>query len=194
MHLSLIGVVGGIADQIDSLLVFHFLGAAELAIYSFAVALPEQIRGTLKNIYPIMLPAISRHEKTAITAKFNKSLFQLGALGACAAGIYIVAAPFIFKFLFPQYTASVGYSEIYSFVMIFSTMGLLPLMVLQTKQATKELYSQNLIGQIVTIGVLVLGVYWYGLIGVIGGKVITEIFRFILIVFLSRKAADILSE
>ena len=48
-HLSLMQVIGGIANFIDKILVFHYLGAAPLAIYAFAIAPIEQLQGGKKS-------------------------------------------------------------------------------------------------------------------------------------------------
>jgi len=59
-HLSVMGIIGTIATQIDKILIFHYLGGIKLAIYIFATAIPEQIKGFLKNIKALAFPKLSQ--------------------------------------------------------------------------------------------------------------------------------------
>lgn len=60
-HLSLMGVIGTISSQIDKILIFQFLGGADLAIYSLAITIPEQARMFLKNINVLVIPKMSQN-------------------------------------------------------------------------------------------------------------------------------------
>ena len=62
-HLSLMNIIDTIAKQLDKILIWHFLGAAELAIYSFAVLPVEQIKNLAKTIVPLALPKFSQANK-----------------------------------------------------------------------------------------------------------------------------------
>jgi O-antigen/teichoic acid export membrane protein len=55
-HLSLINVLGVIASNIDTLMLWQFLGPQKVAIYTFALAIPEQIKGPLKGISELAFP------------------------------------------------------------------------------------------------------------------------------------------
>ena len=99
-HLSLIGVIGTIASYLDRILIFHFLGAVEVAIYSFAIAMPEQIKGYFKNISTLTLPKLSKRSFKEINSVLYKRLLKLFIAGGLIAGIYILAAPYIFKIFF----------------------------------------------------------------------------------------------
>ena len=43
-HVSIMSAVGTLANQLDNILVYHLLGPASLALYSFATIIPERIR------------------------------------------------------------------------------------------------------------------------------------------------------
>lgn len=55
-HLSLMGILGGIVSNLDQILIFHYVGAVDLAIYNFAVAIPSQIKGPMKGLASMIFP------------------------------------------------------------------------------------------------------------------------------------------
>jgi O-antigen/teichoic acid export membrane protein len=50
-HLSVMNILGVLADRFDSIIVFTLLGPAQLATYAFSIAAPEQLKGVIKNLY-----------------------------------------------------------------------------------------------------------------------------------------------
>jgi O-antigen/teichoic acid export membrane protein len=114
-HLSLMGVIGLVAGQIDKILIFHFLGAAELAIYSIAIAPPEQIKALLKNIKNLALPKFSEKSISEIKKTIYQKMAKLFLILIFIVGIYWFIAPYIFKMFFPQYLESLFYSQIFYF-------------------------------------------------------------------------------
>ena len=59
-HLSFTGIIGTVATYLDRLLIFHYLGAVEVAIYSIAIAPPEQIKNLFKNIPTLAMPKLAQ--------------------------------------------------------------------------------------------------------------------------------------
>ena len=59
-HLSFIGIIGTVASYLDRLLIFHYLGATEVAIYSIAIAPPDQIKNLFKNIPTLAMPKLAQ--------------------------------------------------------------------------------------------------------------------------------------
>ena len=49
-HLSLAGVISLMGDYLDRILLFNLAGPVQLAVYSFAMIMPEQIKGFMGNI------------------------------------------------------------------------------------------------------------------------------------------------
>ena len=66
--LSLSNVLPMVALNIDNIIIFHFLGATNLAIYIFASNIPERISGLLRPISVIALPNFLK--KTIGSEKF----------------------------------------------------------------------------------------------------------------------------
>ncbi len=56
------GLINALAGQLDKIITYHYLGASELAIYSFAVAMPEQIKGIFKNLNTLAFPKFSTQQ------------------------------------------------------------------------------------------------------------------------------------
>ena len=54
--------------QSHRILAFHYLGAVELAIYSFAIAPPEQIKGVFKFLGTLALPKFSKRLGSALVS------------------------------------------------------------------------------------------------------------------------------
>lgn len=118
-HLSLVHILSILAQHVDKIVVFHYLGAVQLAVYGIAISIPERIRGYFKNIETIMLPKISGKTVEEISKIFYKRIWQGVLFGLSVSLVYILAAPVIFKIFFPAYLESVPYSQIFSLVLIF---------------------------------------------------------------------------
>lgn len=106
-HLSLVGLAATIGSNLDSLLLFHYLGPVEVALYAFALAPIEQIRGWYKNISPLALPKLANRSFKEINTLLLPRMAALSVIGVAIASIYVLAAPFVFAIFFPQYAESV---------------------------------------------------------------------------------------
>jgi len=182
-HLSLMKIINTVANYIDRLFVFHFLGAVPLAIYSFAIAMPEQIKGILGLLDTLAFPKFVIRKTKDIKVSLKKRGLILFILGVIVIGIYIILAPFIFKMFFPQYQESVFYSQLFSLSMI--NLALFPsTTALRAKKDVKRLYISNFITpvfQIITMLVLIL---WQGILGLIVARIISRLFGSILDTYL----------
>lgn len=102
----------------DKIIIGKFLGFEAVAIYTFAQLFPEQIKGFLKHFYTLSLPKLSRLNLQNKKKKFYTKLGQFFVLSLFLAGAYAFLAPFIFKFVFPQYLESVTYSQVLSLSLV----------------------------------------------------------------------------
>lgn len=177
-HLSLVGIVITIASYIDRLVLFHYLGATQLAIYSIAIAPPEQIKSIFKNLSILTLPKFAQSTKAEIRKTLPYKLFILFALLIGLIIAYTLAAPLLFKILFPKYIESVFYSQMSIFMIIG---GMIPVLnsVLLAKQANPEIYKSNIYISVFQIIITLTLGYLFGIIGVITAKISVQIFGLI---------------
>ena len=141
-HLSLMKVLPSIASYLDKLLIFHFMGAAEVAIYSIATAPVDQLKGTLKSIYTLILPKFSQKSKEEIKQSIKEKMPKFILSLVIITVLYIIFIPFLLKLFFPKYGASIIFSQFYS-ISLIATAFLLPYASLEATASTKKLYHYN---------------------------------------------------
>lgn len=181
-HLSFLGIIGNLTNYLDSLLLFHFLGPLQVAIYNIAIAPPEQIRGLSKNIPSLALPKLAHRSFAEIKSTLRKRLWWLFWLGLFCAVLYYFAAPLIYKYLFAKYTASLIYSQIFAFSLAIRLPLSLFNTALQSKilQQPKRWLYYGTASQLIYILYLFVLTYLYGIIGIIISRYISYIISYII--------------
>lgn len=180
-HLSMVNILGVLASNIDKILIFHFLGAVELAIYSFAVAIPEQIKGVYKNINGAAFP------KLVNSKELEKSIYnKIGMITILATVILITyhfAANFIFKLFFPKYLEAVFYSQIYNIGLIVVPGIYLFNSYFQIKEKFKIIYILNGFINIAAIILIYFFVKNFGIFGAVLQHTVIWILTFLVYFF-----------
>lgn len=179
-HLTAILILGLVVAELDKVLIFQYLGPAELAIYALAVAPPDQIKGLLKNVPFLAFPKFAAGDNDpAKRSLFNKA----SRLGVTTAGLvmaYIVIAPWFFKLFFPQYLESIIYSQVLSISLIFIIPSLLLSIFMEAQSMTKELYRYNIVYNAASLAAIAILVPWFGLWGAVITRVVA---RFITLIY-----------
>lgn len=171
-HLSFMGVIGVLTNYADSLLIFHFLGAIPVAIYSIATAPIGQVRGLFKNINTLALPKLSERSHRDISSMIYKRLWQISLLGALISIAYIMAAPFVFKIFFPKYLGSVLLSQVYSLTLIFAAPMNIFSAAFQSKPVlVKEMYLINIVSGIILVSLLLAFGFFWGIMGIVVARI-----------------------
>lgn len=185
-HLSLMGVIGLISQQLDKILLFYFVGPVNLAIYSFAVLPVEHLRTPFVNLTQIALPKFSVRPEEEIRKTLPKKLLKAVLLIVPIIIIYVVLAPYFYKMFFPQYVDSVRYSQLFSLVLLGFPATMMSFAI-RAKMMTKELYKLNVINPLIQIILLVILTPLYGLLGAILARLLCEVCQFITVGFYFRK-------
>lgn len=172
-HLSIMGIVGGIAENIDQILLFHFVGGAQLAIYNFAIAIPNQMRTPIKNIDAMLQARFVNRTTKEIRGSMRNKIFWYFTSTATLAVAYFFIAPYLFTFLFPQYLEAVRYSQLY--ILWIVALAFDPVnSYISSRKNIKALYSSTIAYSLSKIVLLVVGVLFWGLMGVIVARIATH--------------------
>ncbi len=186
IHLSINSAVTTIAISIDKLIVFTYLGALELAIYSIATTPVDQIRGVFKNLYTLLLPKYAKSEASLIKSDMIRKSIILLVICFFVMLVYIAVAPTIFPLIFPKYNASINLT-ILSALSFLTVPALLPNTLLQAKGSSGIYYRYSLLTNLGQIILLFVGAYYYQLIGVVVAKVVGQFWMYAVSVFYSKK-------
>lgn len=172
-HLSLMEVFANIAGQIDKILLWHYLGAAQLAVYSFALAPVDQIRTLFRTINPLALPKFASNEPELLKKSLTKKIIALAILIILIIIFYIILIPFAFNVLFKQYMDSVKYTKLYSLILIFYPFSLFGTAL--TAQAQKKaLYILKISEPIIKITLMAVLIPFFGIFGAVITLVISS--------------------
>lgn len=177
-HLSLIGIISLVTSQIDKILIFHYIGATNLAIYSIAVAPTDQVKGLLKNLNSLAMPRFSQRSSEEIKKNIWHKVGLLTIFISLVVICYIFLLPFIFKIFFPKYLSSIVYSQILSLSLIPVVIAGFLYTVLESKKDENSIYKYNLYGNLFSLIILFPLIYFFGIRGAITSRIISRVFYF----------------
>lgn len=185
-HLSLMNILNGLANNIDQILVFHYLGAAELAIYHFAIAIPGQAKGPIKGLSKLIFPKFVERDDDKIKKEMGRKFWMLFAGSVIVVAGYILIAPKIYEWFFPQYIDSILYSQIFA-ISLIATAFVPANVYLAAKKKIKEQYISYVgISAIQIITTLISLIYW-GLLGLVISRVLVKLLNGVINFWLYKK-------
>ncbi len=160
-HITFAGFFGAIAQYLDKILLFQVAGAANLAIYTFATAGPERLKGLIKNVFSVAMPKLTQRSPREIrSALYLRLLLSLG-IGASAFVIYVLAAPILFKIFLPKYLAALPYSKFYALGLIAVPVSVYIGNIFAAQNMLRAIYLHGVGGHILRIALYVtLGLKW----------------------------------
>jgi len=189
-HLSVMGIVGTVANQLENILLFRMLGPASLAVYTFAAAIPEQMKGVLANIGTMAFPRFAKRTLEESRSSLVRKTPILFCIGAVAVGAYVFIAPWLYETFFPAYTDAVLYSQLFSLSLLNMTIAPAAV-ILQAHKKTEEQYVSNILWPIVRIVVVTVGVIGWGILGAVIARIISRVGGSLLDFFLLSRAKSL---
>ncbi len=180
-------IVSLIANELDKLLVFHFLGAASLAVYTIATAPTEQLKGLLKNVQFLILPKLAENSHRDIRQSFFIKTWIFGGIIAVGVVLYIIVSPFLFHVFFPKYPQSIFYSQLIVISIVAASISAIFYTYIEVKRSGKMLIHFHIWSNVINISSLFIGIYFYGLLGMIIARIISRYFVLLLTAYLAKK-------
>lgn len=176
-HLSAMGFASTAITQLDNLLVFHFLGAAPLALYSFATAVPDRIAGLMKFLPAAVVPRLSSRSPAEIAASLRGRIgWAVGVSALLAIGYTLIAYP-LFLFFFPAYITAVPYSMLCA-AMIVPAVSTVLVSALTAGRRTRALYLLNTSTPLLQLALQLTGILFAGLWGLIVARLCVAVIHF----------------
>jgi O-antigen/teichoic acid export membrane protein len=181
-HLSLINIIGSIANQLDKILIFHYLSAADLAIYSMAIVPIDQMKGLTGILSSLAFPKFAQKNIAETKIGLKQKIMRFSVFLVLITILYIIAAPYLYQIFFPKYLASVGLSQLFSISLTAATIIIILSSILTAQKAQKILYRYKIITSFTKIILIVTLIKLFGLTGAIIARII---FRYFSITLLS---------
>jgi len=187
-HISVMNAAGILASQLDALLIYHLLGPAALATYSFAVLIPDKLRSFAGFIPSSALPKLANRTPDERRATLGKRILLITLAMTGAAIVYALLAPIGFKVFFPQYIEAIPYTQFAS-IFLLSAIPSYLFAVLTAEGSSRSMYLVSLTTPLVKIVMSVIGILVFGIGGAIGARILAGAFEGTLSLTILRKSA-----
>ncbi len=165
-HQSVQAAILNTAQRLDAIVVFQHLGATQLAFYSIALVIPDQIRGFIKNLSNLLFPKYVTYTPQQLRNSIPKRSIQLFFVLLTLSGLYIVIAPYLFALIFPKYITAILYSQILALAIPASIYYIIQ-SALKSETNSTALYYIQLSSATVRIILTLVLTYTFGIIGTI---------------------------
>ncbi len=172
-HLSYVDVIQRVFGQFDKLFTFQFLGATALATYSIALMPVLQLTSLSKIIKTLVAPRFSKRSFREIHSNIFHKALMMTLFSAIIMGIYMLMAPYLYRYLLPQYSDLVPLSQLSALALLFTSQTLFG-QALVAQGCKKQLYTAAILGNVLLVGTVVLGSYWGGVPGALVGFVVSR--------------------
>lgn len=188
LHLSASNIPSTIATYIDGILLYHLLGPVSLAIYSFAIVFPEQIKALLSSVAGVALSKFSSKSQTptelAILKKtLPRKIYIASAFTALVVFTYVLIAPSFFQIFFPRYLESVSLSQVFALSLVILPFSFFATALI-AEGATKKIYIYRVTTPLIQIVALVILIPIFGLWGAVVGRVVGRTLQNVLLYIL----------
>lgn len=180
IFLSVTNIISHIAENIDKILLGHFLGASAIAIYAFAQAPVNQLTGLGRMLPTLAFPKLSQQSEDEIVQHLPAKLVRYFALLLPLTLVYVYLAPWLYKLLYPQYVGAVGYSQVFALIILLLPTNLFSNSLI-AKRRIREITALRFTAPTVRIVLLVVLIPMYGIWGAVIAQVLGVLFNSLMV-------------
>jgi O-antigen/teichoic acid export membrane protein len=172
-HFSVMGGFSQLVGNLDQLLLWHFAGPVQVALYAFALAPIREVRNFSENINQLIFPKFATKTVAEMKQSAPLRILQLLIVSGLVVIAYIVFAPFLYHFLFPQYVEAIFASQLLALAFIFQPRNVVEMMLL-VEGSMRLRYTTVFIAQGAKAVLWVILIPLYGLMGAVVGMVVGD--------------------
>ena len=185
-HLSLLGAFGTVSKYADRLLVWHFLGPVQVAIYSFATLPITHISEFFQPLSTLAFSKFSQSSGDLLKKTIPKKMLIIFLFSIPIILVYILIAPFVYQWFFPQYIESIFFSQLFSLTLLLQGNRLFaPFFNSQSKIGV--VYLMNFVIPAVKLVSMFVLLPFYGILGMIFAQLGSLVFNLCFQMYLLKK-------
>lgn len=186
IHLTIMSALGSISSNIDKFLLWHLLGAAPVAIYTFAMAIPLRVTGFTSIINRMAFPKMTLRTFGELKLSLIRKMAIMGALAIPMSLLYIFLVPYAFYIFFPQYVEAIPYAQVAAILIVLQPFSLIATS-LSAHAQKRSLYIYNTAIPIIRSILFIVLIPIFHLAGAICAVVLIEIIESITLVVLLKR-------
>jgi len=189
-ELTFIDLIAPITSQIDKIILTHFWGATQLAIYSLAMAVPDKASIFIKNWVNIGMPKFASKTPEEMDRVFYTRIFQGLIIGTICAIGYVALSPYLFKYLLPKYLDALFYSQLLSISFIFAMPNRYIGIMMASQKLSRLIFFSGMTQNVIRIlSYATLGILG-GLMGLVAAQVLNSLVGMIINIIAWRSFRD----
>ncbi len=169
-----------IVSQIDKVVLAHFWGPAQLAVYSLALAVPNRATLFIKSWVAIGFPKFAEKTFAEINQVFWRRLLQGALVGSAITLVYVFVSPYLFTYVLPQYIDSIFYSQLLSLNFILAIPNRYISLLFTSQRLSYVLLKRTIIQGVITVILYVTLGMWGGLLGLVIANLSITVIGFLL--------------
>lgn len=187
-HSAILSVFGYLSEKMDSILLWKFAGAAPVAIYNYALSPVREIRSVIETQGVIAAPKFAQKEFAHVRANISLRVRQMYIIALPLMILYMVAAPYIFKYMFPQYIEAVGLSQLLALSLLSAPRRLLSIAI-SAHQRIKDSYITSVLPNAIRLILMIILVPLYGIKGAAIALLAAEAVDYVILGILMKRSA-----
>lgn len=138
-QLSVLGILRTLADNLDKVIIFQFLGAPQVVVYTLATLPLTHLQKLFGLTGHMAFPKFAERNLESIEKGLPRKLFIFFVTTILVVLLYLALAPYFFRYLFPEYTESILYSQVLILALLLKPITLFS----QIFEAHKMIYIQQ---------------------------------------------------
>ncbi len=174
-HLSVMRFLSITATNADKLLLFHFLGPVQVAIFTIAQLPVRYTRNALHQLRSLVMPKLAKRDFITLSQSMPQKVYLFILIAIVITIVYIIVTPFLFPLLFPEYPESVLLTQVLALSVLFLPHSMYT-HALTAHEKTKQLYIVNLVTPTTRITLLITLIPLYEIWGAVYAILISGFF------------------